>query len=77
MAVAAFLRHKAHLHWMAWLGLASYPEEARKAWGNPELALVYMAAFIALAAMGGGAFALERVLGRGGSHGSRGSRGRR
>jgi putative oxidoreductase len=66
MAVAAFLRHKAHLHWMAGLGLARYGDDTLKAWGNPELALVYLVAFAALALLGGGRFALERAFGRGG-----------
>ena len=53
MAVAAFLRHRAHLHWASALGLASYPPETVKGWGNPELALMYLVVFLALALAGG------------------------
>jgi putative oxidoreductase len=74
MAVAAFLRHKAHLQWMAGLGLARFPDETMKAWGNPELALVYLVAFAALALLGGGGLALECAFGRGGGRGGRGRR---
>ena len=63
MAVAAFLRHRAHLHWAAALGLRSYPAETTKAWGNPELALMYLVVFLALALAGGGRYSLDRVLG--------------
>jgi putative oxidoreductase len=63
MAVAAFLRHRAHLHWASALGLATYPPETVKGWGNPELALVYLLVFLALALAGGGRYALERLIG--------------
>jgi putative oxidoreductase len=64
MFVAAFLRHKAHLHAMAGLGLAQYPPDTVKGWGNPELALMYLLVFLALALAGGGRFAVERFFGR-------------
>ncbi|HUG52587.1 MAG TPA: DoxX family protein [Vicinamibacteria bacterium] len=64
MAVAAFLRHQAHRQGLMLVGLGSYPEEVVKGWGNPELALVYMAVFLALALAGGGRYALERTLRR-------------
>jgi putative oxidoreductase len=62
MAVAAFLRHRAHLHWLSALGLRSYPPETMKAWGNPELALMYLLVFLALALAGGGRFSLDRLI---------------
>jgi len=64
MFVAAFLRHKAHLHGMIGLGLAQYPPDVVKGWGNPELALVYLAIFLALALAGGGGFSVERIFGK-------------
>jgi putative oxidoreductase len=63
MLVAAFGRHRAHLHFLAWLGLRPASEEARKAWGNPELALLYLIVFIALAFLGSGRISLDHVLG--------------
>jgi putative oxidoreductase len=64
MFVAAFLRHKAHLHGMMGLGLAQYPADTVKGWGNPELALMYLLVFVALALAGGGRFSVERLFGR-------------
>lgn len=64
MLVAAFGRHKAHLHAAAALGLSPASEETLKSWGNPELALVYLLALLALALAGGGRFALDARLGR-------------
>jgi putative oxidoreductase len=66
MFVAAFLRHRAHLHWLAALGVRAYPEEVLKGWGSPELALVYLLVFLAIALAGPGRFALERVIRKGG-----------
>jgi putative oxidoreductase len=63
MAVAAFMRHRAHLHWLSALGLRSYPPETTKGWGNPELALLYGVVFLALALVGGGRYSLERLIG--------------
>ena len=64
MAVAAFGRHRAHAQLLAWAGLTSPSDEARKAWGNPELALVYLAIFVAIALLGAGRLALDPLLGR-------------
>lgn len=64
MFVAAFLRHQAHRHALILVGLREYPEETVKGWGNPELALMYLVVFLALALAGGGRFALERLLKR-------------
>ena len=60
MAVAAFLRHHAHHYLLGKLGLYTVTPESARAWGNPELALVYLAAFVALALAGGGRFSLDR-----------------
>ena len=65
MLVAAMGTHHAHHQALIKLGLASFPPETVKSWGNPELALVYLLPFLALALMGGGRFALERLARRG------------
>jgi putative oxidoreductase len=64
MFVAAFLRHHAHAHWLAALGLWDVPAETLRSWGNPELALVYLAICVALVLTGGGRFALDRLIRR-------------
>jgi putative oxidoreductase len=64
MAVAAFGRHHAHGHLLDRLGLVSVPPETLKAWGNPELALAYLAALVAIALLGSGRFAVERLIRR-------------
>lgn len=64
MAVAAFGRHKAHLQVLAGLGLLGVPAETLKGWGNPELALVYLAAFVVVALVGPGRFALDSLVAR-------------
>ena len=60
MVVAAFLRHHAHHYLLGKLGLLTVTPENEKAWGNPELALMYLCVFIALALAGGGRFSLDR-----------------
>jgi putative oxidoreductase len=62
MAVAAFGRHQAHQHLMVKLGLRSAGEETLKAWGDPEMALLYLACFVAVALMGAGRFSLDHLL---------------
>jgi putative oxidoreductase len=64
MAVAAFARHRAHLHLLVALGLMPATPEQLRAWGNPELALVYLAGFLAIAALGPGRFSIEGARGR-------------
>jgi len=62
MAVAAFLRHQAH-QWLAVaLGLRQIPEETLKAWGKPELALLYLLAFVVLLLTGPGRMSLDALL---------------
>lgn len=62
MAVAAVVRHHAHHLLLGKLGLYGVTPENAKAWGNPELALLYLAAFLALVLAGGGRFSLDRGL---------------
>ncbi len=62
MFVAAFVRHKAHLHLFVKLGLMSASAEQVESWRNPELALAYLIIFGALILTGGGRFALERLI---------------
>jgi putative oxidoreductase len=64
MAVAAFGRHHAHELLLVKLGLAGATPDQLKAWGNPELALVYLALFLGVALLGGGRFSLDAGLGR-------------
>jgi putative oxidoreductase len=64
MAVAAFGRHHAHDRLLALVGLGQASPEQIKEWGNPELALVYLAVLVALALLGGGRFSLDAGLGR-------------
>jgi putative oxidoreductase len=64
MFVAAFVRHRAHAQLAVSLGLTQASEETLKAWGNPELALMYLAAFLTIALAGPGRFALDGLFGR-------------
>lgn len=65
MAVAAFGQHRAHLQLLAKVGALAVPADSLKAWGNPELALVYLSIFLAIAPIGAGRFALDALIGRG------------
>ena len=60
MTVAAFLRHHAHHYLLGKLGLYTVTPEMEKSWGNPELALMYLGAFVSLVLAGGGRFSLDR-----------------
>jgi putative oxidoreductase len=60
MLVAAFVRHHAHHLLLGKLGLYTVTPESAKAWGNPELALLYLLAFAALVLAGGGRLSLDR-----------------
>lgn len=64
MFVAAFARHRAHLHFLVTVGAMRASEETVRSWGNPELALVYLLAFGTLALTGGGRFSLDRFVRR-------------
>lgn len=60
MVVAAFVRHHA-LDLLVWkLGMKDVSPDTAKAWGSPELALVYLLAFVTLALAGGGRLSLDR-----------------
>jgi putative oxidoreductase len=64
MAVAAFIRHRLAYHLLVWLGVMDAPPETVKSWGDPELAAVYFAVFLAVALMGSGRFSVDRFLRR-------------
>jgi len=62
MAVAAFVQHHALQHLLVALHLRSASEETVKGWGNPEMALLYLAAFLGVALMGPGRASLDYLL---------------
>jgi putative oxidoreductase len=64
MFVAAFGRHKAHAHFAASLGLLEASADTLKAWGSPEMALVYLAGFTSIALLGPGRLALDAMFSR-------------
>jgi putative oxidoreductase len=63
MLVAALVRHHALDLLFVKLGLMDVPPERLTAWGNPELALVYLAIFLAVALAGPGALSIDAVRG--------------
>jgi putative oxidoreductase len=63
MVVAGFVRHKAHLHLLGVTGFRVWTEEQLKAWGRPELALLYLLGFVVLLMMGPGALAIDAMMG--------------
>jgi putative oxidoreductase len=64
MFVAAFMRHRAIGHFLAWLGVAPVSEDVLEAWRDPELAIVYLLVFVALAFSGPGRFSIDAKRGR-------------
>jgi putative oxidoreductase len=64
MFVAAFVRHRALSHFLAWVGVAPATEEVLRSWGNPELAVVYLIVCLAVALLGPGRFSIDAKLGR-------------
>jgi putative oxidoreductase len=64
MGVAAFVRHRAHEHLAVLLGMRQASEETLEAWGSPELALMYLGAFLAIVLLGPGRFSLDALFGR-------------
>ena len=64
MAVASFGRHHALQQLLGLLEVRSVSEEQAKAWGNPELSIVYLLVMVTVGLTGPGAFSLDRALGR-------------
>jgi putative oxidoreductase len=62
MVVAAFVRHKAHLQLLGVTGFRVWTEEQLKAWGRPELALLYLLGFTVLLITGAGALAADAMM---------------
>lgn len=62
MLVAAFVRHHAHQQLLGVAGVRVWTEEQLKAWGRPELALVYLLGFAALVLMGAGVYSFDRLM---------------
>lgn len=59
MFVAAFVRHRALSQVLSWLGISPATEETLRAWGNPELATVYLLVCVAVAFLGPGRFSID------------------
>lgn len=64
MVVAAFAQHRAHAHLLDWLGFVDVPAATLKAWGNPELALTYLAPLLGVLLLGSGPLSIDRFIGR-------------
>ena len=62
VAVAGFLRHRALQQLAAATGLTAIAPEVLERWGRPELALVYLLCFLAIALLGPGRFSLDHWL---------------
>ncbi len=69
--VAAFFRHHAFQQLLGKLGMAQLSEETLDKWGNPELALVYLACFLTILLLGPGRFSLDQLFRGGGGKGRR------
>ena len=63
LLVAEFVRHHALDQLFVRLGLMEVPPERLTTWGNPELALVYLAVFVAVALAGPGALSVDAMRG--------------
>lgn len=61
MIVAAFARHRALQQGLAVVGLHGATEETRKAWGSPELALIYLLCTCGPLLLGPGRFSLDHL----------------
>lgn len=64
MFVAAFFQHHAFSRLMVSLRLRYVSEDTLKAWGNPELALMYLAVLLAVLIMGPGGIAFDSLVGK-------------
>jgi putative oxidoreductase len=62
MGVAAFVRHHAHHQLLGVTGLRAWSEDQLKAWGRPEMALLYLLGFTVLLLMGAGALSVDGLL---------------
>lgn len=62
MGVAALVRHRAAVHFLGWIGLASPTAEELQAAGNPERAILYLLIAIGLLILGGGNLSLDTRL---------------
>jgi putative oxidoreductase len=63
MVVAAVGHHHIHGLLLNALGVAPVSDEVRKAWGNPELALIYLLVFASITLLGPGRFAIDARFG--------------
>lgn len=64
MFTAAFFRHRALMHLLAWLGLAHPTAEQIRAAGDPERALLFLLLNAGILVLGPGAYSLDRWLSR-------------
>jgi putative oxidoreductase len=62
MFVAAFGAHKAHLHALVLVGFISPSAETVERWGSPEMALVYLCAFVGVLVLGPGRLSLDHLI---------------
>lgn len=67
--VAAFFRHHALQQLLGKLGFAQISKETLEQWGNPELALTYLACFLAVILLGAGRLSLDQLFRGGGGKG--------
>jgi putative oxidoreductase len=69
LLVAAFVRHHAHDHLLVMLRLRPQSADTLAAWGNPELALVYLLPIVAVGLLGPGRLSIDGM--RGGARGGK------
>ena len=62
MFVAAFVAHKFVQGVLAKSGITDTPLDTVKSWGNPEMPILYLLIFAALAFLGAGAWSLDAKL---------------
>jgi putative oxidoreductase len=65
MFVAGFVRHQAHRQVLSAIGISPLSEETVKQMGNPEMAVLFMLMFIAIAILGPGKISIEGALRKG------------
>jgi putative oxidoreductase len=59
MFVAAFMQHHALQRFFSWIGVAPATEDQLKAWGSPEMALLYFVIFVGVAFLGPGRMSVD------------------